>query len=199
MTRWEYMNCCYGVAEHPRVYTEASGATLFLNGLTGVSKGLRSGLLAVPRPLGAKRQPLSFIPWIRITGFGPIGHPLSKNLRQFQNPFPKERHHLVPSSLTAGPARGVGPSPPACALFREMTSFLRIPLPPPGSALWKSTTVACSRWSGGCKERKRRGSKYVSRNSLSALHLLLFWSQSTCSPGWSQRPSGNTALFINLA
>lgn len=39
----------------------------------------------------------------------------------------------------------------------------------------------------------------MSRNSLSALHLLLFWSQSTCSPGWSQRPSGNTALFINLA
>ena len=39
----------------------------------------------------------------------------------------------------------------------------------------------------------------MSRNSLSALHLLLLWSQSTCSPGWSQRTSGNTALFINLA
>lgn len=117
MTRWEYMNCCYGVAEHPRVYTEASGATVFLNGLTGVSKGLRSGLLAVPRPLGAKRQPLSFIPWIRITGFGPIGHPLSKNLRQFQNPFPKERHHLVPQFADSWARQRRRPLPPSlCSL-----------------------------------------------------------------------------------
>lgn len=180
MTRWEYMNCCYGVAEHPRVYTEASGATLFLNGLTGVSKGLRSGLLAVPRPLGAKRQPLSFIPWIRITGFGPIGHPLSKNLRQFQNPFPKERHHLVPSSLTAGPARGVGPSPPACALFREMTSFLRIPLPPPGLALWKSTTVAAA---DGVEAARKENAEGV--NMCQGTHCL----RSTCCYSGPNQPA----------
>lgn len=141
---------------------------------------------------------MPFIPWICITGFGPIGHPLSKNLRQLQNPFPKERHHLVPSSLTAAPARGVGPSPSLCSV--QGNDFF--PSHSSASARLGAVEVhhgGCSRWSRGCKERKRRGSKYVSRNSLSALHLLLFWSQSTCSPGWSQRPSGNTALFINLA
>lgn len=156
-------------------------------------------MLAVPRPLAAQTPACVF-------------HSLdSHNGVLAYCPSPFKEPKAVPDSVPEGktpPCPQLADSwarqrrwtpPPACALFREMTFFTSHSA---ASARLVAVEVHCggySRWSGGCKERKRRGSKYVSRNSLSALHLLLFWSQSTCSPGWSQRPSGNTALFINLA
>lgn len=73
---------------------------------------------------------------------GLLAVPFQRILRQFPESVPKEGHLLVPSLLTAGPARGVRPSPRLCSLQGNDIFSLRIPLPPSYLMLWKSTSVA---------------------------------------------------------